>query len=112
MAGRAVLLAVLAASLVACGSGGAAGKIAAQAKVAEHARSAECGKVGIMLFVGKREDVYGCRMTDVPLAYRPVSQMDSTSIEQCYVYTGGTAYNVTSQIRRLDPGGETFPCVK
>jgi hypothetical protein len=101
--------------VVGCGVQSTARRIAAQAELRTHATGASCTKVGIMLFVGQRQDVYDCRLTNVDIEYRPAAQIDSSTIHLCYVYASGDVYDVTSQLGALgDAGGETssFPCMQ
>jgi hypothetical protein len=108
------LATILVCTLCACGSSGTAAKIAKRAKDLNHASSASCRKVGLMVFVGQQQDVYGCRLTDVPLAYRPIATFDSSTSQRCFVYASGTAYDVTVQLSKLAKAGlenGSFPCV-
>jgi hypothetical protein len=98
-----------------CAGQSTARRIAAQATIRTHAVSASCTKVGIILFVGQRQDVYDCRLEHVDVAHRPVSQIESPTIHLCYVYASGAVYDVTSQLGTFnDAGADTssFPCVR
>ena len=67
-----------------------------------------------MLFVGQRQDVYDCRLTNVDVEQRPAAQIDSSTIHLCYVYASGDVHDVTTQLEALgDTGADTssFPCV-
>lgn len=90
-------------------------RIEAQATIRGHTASANCTKVGIMLFVGQRQDVYDCRLEQVDAAHRPASQIESPTIHLCYVYASGVVYDVTSKLGRLKNAGadtSSFPCVR
>jgi hypothetical protein len=98
-----------------CGVQSTARRIAAQAQLRTHATGASCTKVGIMLFVGQRQDVYDCRLTNMDVEHRPAAQIDASTIHLCYVYANGDVYDVTTQLKALgDSGAGTshFPCVQ
>jgi hypothetical protein len=101
--------------VVGCGVQSTARRIGAQAELRTHATGASCTKVGIVLFVGQRQDVYDCRLTNVDIEHRPAAQIDSSTIHLCYVYASGDVYDVTTQLAALgDSGADTsnFPCVQ
>lgn len=110
----ALLALVVVFALCACSSSGVAGKIATEAKAANHASSASCKKVGLMVFVGARQDVFDCRMTNVPFLDRPITNVHSPTVDRCFVYASGHAYDVTVQLDKLGKAGADtsgFVCV-
>jgi hypothetical protein len=112
---RALLAAAVAVLAAGCGGTSTAGRIAAQAKARTQAGSASCSKVGLMLFVGQRQDIYDCRLEHVDVAHRPVAQLASPTINLCYVYASGDVYDVTSQLDTMSEIGtdtSNFPCVR
>jgi hypothetical protein len=101
--------------VVGCGVQSTARRIAAQAELRTHATGASCTKVGIMLFVGQRQDVYDCRLTNVDIEQRPAAQIDSSTIHRCYVYANGDVYDVTTRLKALSDSGtdtSSLPCVQ
>jgi hypothetical protein len=101
--------------LVGCGVQTTARRIAAQAEIRTHATGVSCAKVGTMVFVGKRQDVYDCRLTNVDVEERPAAQIDSSTIHLCYVYASGDVHDVTTQLAALgDSRADTskLPCVQ
>ena len=114
-----VVLALAMTGFVGCGgSDSPADKVAAVATGYYEASGASCSKEGIAIFVGQREDVYGCVIDDVPPENRPIVQVDKTSIRRCYIYTDGDAFDVTQKLQDLVDAQEAsgtavdeFPCL-
>jgi hypothetical protein len=88
-------------TLAGCGTKSTADKIAAAAKSQYQASSASCSKEGIVLFVGKREDVYDCLLKDVPPENRPLRHIASSSQRACFIYTDGQPFDVTLKLGDL-----------
>lgn len=106
-------------TLAGCGSQSLAEKIAPIAKDQHGAEQASCAKEGIAIFVGEREDVYGCLLEGVPPEHRPIEHIESASVRRCYIYTDGEAFDVTLKLQDLvaaqKASGVTvdeFPCLQ
>ena len=98
----AIAFVLFATVLAGCGGSDApTGKIATAAKDYYEASDASCAKEGIMVFVGEREDVYGCLLEEVPPQNRPISQIESSSIHACYVYSNDEVFEVTAKLQDL-----------
>lgn len=113
------LAAVVALSITGCGSESPADKIAATAKDYYEGSSASCAREGIAIFVGEREDVYGCIVEDVPPENRPIAHVESPSQRRCYIYTDGQAFDVTDKLadvvkaqKTLGAAVDEFPCLQ
>jgi len=100
--------------VVGCGVQTTARRIAAQAQIRTHSTDSSCTKVGTMVFVGRRQDVYDCRLTNVDVEDRPEAQLDSSTIHLCYVYASGDVHDVTNRLAAGDSRGgrSRLPCVQ
>jgi hypothetical protein len=111
---------LIGALLAGCGSdAGPEEKIAAVARDYFEASEASCSREGIAVFVGQREDVYGCVVMDVPIENRPIAHVESSSQRRCYIYTDGDAFDVTDKLSDVvaaqKASGLTvdeFPCLQ
>jgi hypothetical protein len=119
--GRAIATALVAFATILSGCGGPEGpaeNIAGVAKDYYEASGVSCSKEGVMVFVGAREDVYGCVVDDVP-ANRPRSTRSSRrQIRACYVYSNDELFEVTEKLQDLAAAQEAsggsvdeFSCV-
>lgn len=117
---RVVLASVaLAISLAGCGgSDSPTGEIESVAKDYYEASNASCSKEGIAVFLGEREDVYGCVLDDVPPENRPIAHIESSTQTRCYIFTEGDVFEVTDKLQDLADAQEAagvtpdeFPCL-
>jgi hypothetical protein len=97
-------LVALAAVAAACGSS-TSSTIERAARAEFHAASVKCHQQGMMLFVGKRENVYECRVHDIPPAYRPFQYFDRPTVDVCFVRANGSTVNVTDALTKMQDAG-------